>query len=101
AEPETGRQHQIRVHLAHVGYPIVGDKLYAHGTSPFLASLRQELTDELRALLLLERHALHAQRITFEHPENGRAVSIEAEFPADLAAFARERARVDAAGTGC
>jgi 23S rRNA pseudouridine1911/1915/1917 synthase len=91
AEPETGRQHQIRVHLAHVGHPIVGDKLYAHGPEPFLRSLREGLTDDLRALLLLERHALHAQRITFEHPRHGNSTTFEAPFPDELQMFADTR----------
>jgi 23S rRNA pseudouridine1911/1915/1917 synthase len=90
AEPETGRQHQIRVHLAHAGHPIVGDKLYAHGPEMFLASLRDGMTPALRAKLLLDRHALHAQRITFEHPIRSKAVTLEAPFPPDLTAFARE-----------
>lgn len=93
AEPETGRQHQIRVHLAHVGHPIVGDKLYAHGPEMFLAVQRQGLTPELLATLQLERHALHAHRITFHHPSSGALTTLEAPFPADLADFvARHRA---------
>jgi 23S rRNA pseudouridine1911/1915/1917 synthase len=87
AEPETGRQHQIRVHVAHVGHAIVGDKLYAHGVEPFLASLRGELTDAMRAVLLLDRHALHAHRITFAHPASGNALTIETRLPNDLESF--------------
>jgi 23S rRNA pseudouridine1911/1915/1917 synthase len=87
AEPETGRQHQIRVHLAHAGHPIVGDKLYAHGTAPFLQALRDGITPELLATLLLERHALHAHRITFEHPTTRTPLTVESPFPSDLATF--------------
>jgi 23S rRNA pseudouridine1911/1915/1917 synthase len=92
AEPETGRQHQIRVHLAHIGHPIVGDKLYAHGPEPFVLALKGELSPALRAMLLLERHALHAQQIAFEHPVTGVPTTLRAPLPADLADFvARHR----------
>jgi len=94
AEPETGRQHQIRVHLAYAGYPIVGDKLYAHGPEYFLASLRDELTDEMRATLRMSRHALHARRITFTHPTRLERVTIEAPLPQDMLEFARQNAAV-------
>jgi 23S rRNA pseudouridine1911/1915/1917 synthase len=96
AAPETGRQHQIRVHLAHVGHAIVGDQLYAHGPGVFLASLRGELDDATRALLGLERHALHAQRITFEHPSTGRSTTLEAPMPDDLEAFVARHRRAPA-----
>jgi 23S rRNA pseudouridine1911/1915/1917 synthase len=90
--PETGRQHQIRVHLAHAGHAIVGDKLYAHGDAVFLASLDGALDDETRALLLLERHALHAWAVRFEHPRGG-ALTVTAPFAEDLAAFCAARRR--------
>lgn len=85
--PETGRQHQIRLHLAHVGTPIVGDKLYAHSPDVFVASLEDKLTDEQRALLMLERHALHAAGIRFDHPKSGAPIEIEAPLPQDMRAF--------------
>ena len=85
--PETGRQHQIRLHLAHVGTPIVGDKLYAHSPDVFIASLEDKLTDEQRALLMLERHALHAAAIQFDHPKSGAPIEIEAPLPKDMRAF--------------
>jgi 23S rRNA pseudouridine1911/1915/1917 synthase len=103
AAPETGRQHQIRVHLAHVGHPIVGDKLYAHGPELFVAALRGPLTDEQRATLMLERHALHAHRITFEHPTLATECSLAAPLPPDLQDFVNRHAipRVDVAPAGC
>jgi 23S rRNA pseudouridine1911/1915/1917 synthase len=91
--PETGRQHQIRVHLAHIGTPIVGDKLYAHSPEVFIASLEDKLTDEMRAALLLDRHALHAAAITFDHPRSGASITIEAPLPAQLRAFIEENRR--------
>ncbi len=82
----TGRQHQIRVHLAHAGFPIVGDKLYAHGDDAFIEYCDEGLTPELAALFVLPRHALHAARITVPHPDGG-TVTGEAPLPAELAAL--------------
>lgn len=89
--PETGRQHQIRVHLAHAGFPIVGDKLYAHGDEVFLACLDGPLDDATRALLLLERQALHAYAIRFAHPRGGDPLTVTAPLAPDLAAFCAQR----------
>ncbi|HEX7704415.1 MAG TPA: RluA family pseudouridine synthase [Kofleriaceae bacterium] len=80
----TGRQHQIRVHLANAGFPIVGDKLYAHGDDAFIDYCDEGLTPELAALFVLQRHALHAARITVPHPEGGN-VTGDAPLPADMA----------------
>ncbi|HVK85532.1 MAG TPA: pseudouridine synthase [Kofleriaceae bacterium] len=80
----TGRQHQIRAHLAALGYPIVGDKLYAHGDDAFIRYCDEGLVPELAALFVLPRHALHAARVTFPHPD-GHAVTVEAPLPPDLA----------------
>lgn len=91
AHPETGRQHQIRVHLAHAGFPIVGDKLYAHGDEVFLQCIDAPPDDELLGRLLLPRHALHAFAITFEHPAEARTMRLEAPLPADMAAFCAAR----------
>jgi 23S rRNA pseudouridine1911/1915/1917 synthase len=82
----TGRQHQIRAHLAHAGFPIVGDKLYAHGDDAFIRYCDEGLVPELARLFVLPRHALHAARIAFPHPDGG-TVSAEAALPPDLAAL--------------
>ncbi|MBL6765600.1 MAG: RluA family pseudouridine synthase, partial [Verrucomicrobiae bacterium] len=64
--PRTGRTHQIRVHLAALGHPIVGDKIYGPDERLFIHFTRRELTGEQRASLLLPCQALHARRLSFE-----------------------------------
>jgi 23S rRNA pseudouridine1911/1915/1917 synthase len=82
----TGRQHQIRAHLAAAGFPIVGDKIYTHGDDAFIEYCDEGLTPELAELFVLPRHALHAARITVPHPEGG-SVTAEAPLPADMASL--------------
>ena len=82
----TGRQHQIRAHLAALGFPIVGDKLYGHGDDAFMRYCSEGLVPELARLFVLPRHALHAARVTFPHPD-GSSVTADAPLPPDLAAL--------------
>ena len=86
----TGRQHQIRAHLAAAGYPIVGDKLYAHGDDAFLRYCNEGLVPELARRFVLPRHALHAASVAFPHPD-GRTITAEAPLPADLARLLADR----------
>jgi 23S rRNA pseudouridine1911/1915/1917 synthase len=84
---ETGRQHQIRLHLALLRAPIVGDKLYGPDETLFARGVDGELTAEDVAILELPRHALHASRIALAHPMTGAALAIDAPLPRDLDAF--------------
>jgi 23S rRNA pseudouridine1911/1915/1917 synthase len=85
--PHTGRQHQIRVHLWHVGHPIAGDKLYGTESAFFLRSLQEILEVPLPHGLSLKRHALHAYRISFRHPDTDARMTFESPFPPELASL--------------
>jgi 23S rRNA pseudouridine1911/1915/1917 synthase len=77
---ETGRTHQIRVHLSHINHPLVGDPLYGGGLK-----LPKRATPELIAALRgFRRQALHAERLSFEHPVTSELMSFEAPRPTDL-----------------
>jgi 23S rRNA pseudouridine1911/1915/1917 synthase len=89
---ETGRTHQIRVHLAHIGYPIVGDPVYG-GRKKLPAGASPEL---IAALHGFKRQALHAARLSFAHPKSGKAVSYEAPLPDDLRGLLDALTRDDA-----
>lgn len=79
---ETGRTHQIRVHMAHLGHPVLGDPVYGAG----FKTKARHLSEDARTLLEgLGRQALHAAHLAFEHPTTGEFLSFDSPLPADLA----------------
>lgn len=85
--PRTGRQHQIRAHLHHAGLPLVGDKIYGSDELIFDRFTKRELTDADRAVLRIDRQALHAWKLALPHPRTGVTVALESPLAADLQAF--------------
>jgi 23S rRNA pseudouridine1911/1915/1917 synthase len=79
---ETGRTHQIRVHLAHLGHPVVGDPVYGSGFKAKARVLPESAQDALRHL---GRQALHATELGFEHPETGKKLHFTSPLPEDIA----------------
>ena len=81
AKIETGRTHQIRVHLQSLGHPVVGDTLY--GAPHVIRKVKDTAADGLE----LDRNFLHAARLAFEHPRTKKSMSFEAPLPAELVDF--------------
>ena len=77
--------HQIRVHLAHLGYPILGDKMYGGDENCYLRFMETGWTPELASKLIIERHALHASDLDFTL--HGRRVRVHSELPTDMASL--------------
>jgi 23S rRNA pseudouridine1911/1915/1917 synthase len=86
-KPLTGRQHQIRVHLAAIGHPIVGDKLYGPDERCFTAFIDGQLSADAKKALRMDRHALHAHAIEFEHPAKKERMTVVAPLAADMEEF--------------
>jgi 23S rRNA pseudouridine1911/1915/1917 synthase len=89
---ETGRTHQIRVHLAHIGHPLLGDDLYGPGFKTKAVHLVPEAREVLAAL---GRQALHAYLLAIEHPTSGESLEFRSELPGDLARLRHVLTRSD------
>jgi 23S rRNA pseudouridine1911/1915/1917 synthase len=87
----TGRTHQIRVHLAHVGHPVVGDKEYAFGGSRRVTPSQRREAERLEGLA--PRQLLHAAALTLTHPVTGASLRLQSEWPADLRPALADAAR--------
>ncbi|MFO0950678.1 MAG: RluA family pseudouridine synthase [Isosphaeraceae bacterium] len=85
-KPETGRTHQIRVHLTHIGHPILADKMYSGREKFTMADLhgRPGGTGPEAETVLIDRQALHAYRLNFTHPMTGQPIELQAPLPADM-----------------
>ena len=86
---ETGRTHQIRVHMAHIGNPLIGDPLYGRGFLTRVAALPEGLRT---AIATLDRQALHAVMLAFEHPKTNETLSFETDPPIDFTTVEHELA---------
>ncbi|MCK4236066.1 MAG: RluA family pseudouridine synthase [Candidatus Krumholzibacteria bacterium] len=80
----TGRTHQIRVHLSHIGHPVLGDSIYGGRRIRRGALSKKEFETAGKALSLIERQALHAGELSFVHPETGEEITCQAPLPADF-----------------
>jgi RluA family pseudouridine synthase len=85
AQPKTGRTHQIRAHLAALGYPLVGDGLYGNGAEIYLSQVKPGYSPGRSGERpLLSRLGLHAWSIRCEHPDSGQICNFEAPYPKDF-----------------
>ena len=81
---ETGRTHQIRVHMAHIGHPLIGDRDYGAAFFTKANRLPEPLRETVSAF---PRQALHAWLLAFDHPVSGERMRFETQLPADMAAL--------------
>jgi 23S rRNA pseudouridine1911/1915/1917 synthase len=82
---ETGRTHQVRVHMAYLGHPLLGDPLYGQGFKSRLRKLPEPARSKVERL---SRQALHAARLAFVHPLQGTLLEFNSPLPDDLAEIA-------------
>lgn len=83
-QPHTGRTHQIRVHLGHLGFPIIADGLYQRGKGQRYWNLIEETKAAGHLVPMISRQALHAKQITFTHPVTGDEVEFSSPLPRDM-----------------
>ncbi|MGO8750263.1 MAG: RluA family pseudouridine synthase [Thermoguttaceae bacterium] len=85
--PKTGRTHQIRVHLGHIGCPVLCDRQYGGRSQIQRGEIRRDPNDPV---VLLDRQALHARRLRLIHPQSGQNLDVEAPLPADITGVLEE-----------
>lgn len=88
-KPKTGRTHQLRIHMEHLGHPMLADKMYGGHSLVRLSELQNIVNPETKVIpqegdVLINRQALHAYQLEFKHPESGQTLSFEAELPRDF-----------------
>ena len=91
AFPKTGRQHQIRAHAAHYGFPLLGDKLYNGDSKVFMRFKDEVATPQDHDLMQISRHALHAIALKFPYPNENSPQIFQAEIPKDLRLWMSEK----------
>jgi 23S rRNA pseudouridine1911/1915/1917 synthase len=87
---ETGRTHQIRVHLASIGHPIVGDTLYGAPAKISVIGAPRKKSDPEPESLALDRNFLHATELEFAHPTTGKHLAMQAPLPEELTSFRKK-----------
>ena len=85
--PQTGRTHQLRVHMAWLGHSIVGDKIYGPDAGWYLRFIKEGITQEMIGQLFLSRHALHAGSLSLLHPTTRERIEFCAPIPSDMLDF--------------
>lgn len=88
-KPQTGRQHQLRVHLQAMGTPIVADPLYGDGKGFYLSAIKPGYRSEGEEKPLLSRTALHAASLSIDHPVTGARVTLSAPLPKDMSSVVK------------
>lgn len=91
---ETGRMHQIRVHLAHIGAPLMVDGLYGGADAFYLSSIKRKYKGRQAEQPLISRHTLHAHKLVLDHPKTGERLSFDADLPKDLRAVINQLDRI-------
>jgi 23S rRNA pseudouridine1911/1915/1917 synthase len=91
AKPLTGRTNQIRVHIAAIGFPLIGDKVYGADPSILEIYRKEGNSERVKNLAGYPRHALHAWKLSLEHPITRKEIHLECPMPSDLIDLCNQR----------